>query len=122
MRRLVSRYRYLVDSELPQTIAVSNVEQHSWLGYDIFRPPNLAWSKIQVRGEMEPASGLKVSHCRFRGIHEDIYFTNFTQDRAQFVFEIELDSDYADRAEIFGRKQRSDYAVIGDEFSRAGRS
>jgi N-terminal domain of (some) glycogen debranching enzymes len=36
--RLLSRYRYFVDGKVPQTVAVSNVEQHSWLGYYRARP------------------------------------------------------------------------------------
>jgi hypothetical protein len=31
--RLLSRYRYLIDDRLPQPVALSNVEQHTWLGY-----------------------------------------------------------------------------------------
>src|SRR5206468_7177167 len=60
-------------------------------------------------GEMEAASEetveLKVSRTVGLGVHEDIDFTNFSQDAAHFVFEIELDGDFADQAETFKRKQ-----------------
>jgi glycogen debranching enzyme len=48
---------------------------------------------------------LKVSRTVGLGIHEDIDFTNFSQKAARFVFEIELDGDFADQAETFKRKQ-----------------
>jgi hypothetical protein len=37
--RLLSRYRYLIDGRQPQAVSVSNVAQHSWLGYYIAPPP-----------------------------------------------------------------------------------
>ena len=108
--RLLSRYRYFVDGKVPETVAVSNVEQHSWLGYYIFPAPEAKWKQDTGSGEMEEASEetieLKVSRTAGLGVHEDIDFTNFTQRTVQFIFEIELDSDFADQAEIFRRKQR----------------
>src|SRR5262249_49941059 len=107
--RLLSRYRYLVDGKAPQTVAVSNVEQHSWLGYYITPAPGAAWKKDTGSGEMEESSEetleLKVSRTVGLGVHEDIDLTNFTQRPVKFAFEVELDSDFADQAEIFRRKQ-----------------
>lgn len=107
--RVLSRYRYLVDGKPPQTVAVSNVEQHSWLGYYIFPPPGLQWKKDTGSGEMEPVSEqtveLKVSRMVGLGVHEDIDLTNFSQHDTHFVFEVELDSDFADQAETSERKQ-----------------
>ncbi|MFZ0317623.1 MAG: glycogen debranching N-terminal domain-containing protein [Candidatus Sulfotelmatobacter sp.] len=108
--RLLSRYRYLVDGKPPQTVAVSNVEQHSWLGYYISPAPGVQWKHDTGSGEMEESSEetieLKVSRTVGLGVHEDIDLTNFTQQTANFTFEIEIDSDFADQAEIFRRKQR----------------
>jgi glycogen debranching enzyme len=107
--RLLSRYQYFVDGKVPQTVAVSNVEQHSWLGYYISSAPGVKWRKDTGSGEMEESSEetieLKVSRTAGLGVHEDIDFTNFTQRVVQFTFEIELDSDFADQAEIIRRKQ-----------------
>jgi glycogen debranching enzyme len=108
--RVLSRYRYSVEGKTPQTVAVSNVEQHSWLGYYIFPPPSLQWKDDTGSGEMEAASEetteLKISRIVGLGVHEDIDFTNFTQQAARFSFEIELDGDFADQAETFKREQR----------------
>jgi len=91
-------------------VAVSNVEQHSWLGYYILPPPDLRWKEDTDSGEMEPASEetieLKISRTVGLGVHEDVDFTNFTQHPTRFIFEIELDGDFADQAETFKRKQR----------------
>src|SRR5205823_12667293 len=107
--RVLSRFRYFVDGKAPQTVAVSNVEQHSWLGYYIFPPPGLIWKEDTGSGEMEAASEetveLRVSRTVGFGVHEDIDFTNFSQEAARFVFEIELDGDFVDQAETFKRKQ-----------------
>lgn len=108
--RLLSRYRYFVNGKVPQTVAVSNVEQHSWLGYYISPAPGAAWKQDTGSGEMEEASEetieLKVSRTVGSGTHEDIDFTNFTQRAVKFAFEIEVDADFADQAERFRRKQR----------------
>lgn len=108
--RVLSRYRYLVDGKPPQMVAVSNVEQHSWLGYYIFPPTGLKWKKDTGSGEMEPVSEetveLKVSRMVGLGVHEDLDLTNFSQYETHFVFEIEVDSDFADQAETSDRKQR----------------
>jgi glycogen debranching enzyme len=107
--RLLSRYRYLVNGNPLQTVAVSHVEQHSWLGYYITSAPGANWKKDTGSGEMEEASEetveMKVSRTVGLGVHEDIDFTNFTQRPVQFTLEIELDSDFADQAETFRRKQ-----------------
>jgi glycogen debranching enzyme len=108
--RVLSRYRYFVDGKAPQTVAVSNVQQHSWLGYYISPAPGGNGKPDSGSGEMEEASEetieLKVSRTVGLGVHEDLDFTNFTQRPVRFAFEIGLDSDFAAQAEILHRKQR----------------
>ena len=53
--RVLSRYRYYVNGCEPQRVVVSNVEQHSWLGYYISPLPGLKWKEDTGSGEMEPA-------------------------------------------------------------------
>src|SRR5438105_348990 len=110
--RLLSRYQYFVEGKKLQTVAVSNVEQHSWLGYYICPPPGLQWKEDTGSGEMEAAPEetieLRVSRTVGLGVHEDIDFTNFTQEPTHLVFEIELNTDFADQAETFKRKQQGE--------------
>jgi glycogen debranching enzyme len=107
--RMLSQYRYLVDGKPPQMVAVSNVEQHSWLGYYIVLPAGLKWTTDSGSGAMQPVSEqtieLKVSRTVGLGVHEDIDFTNFTQQPVRLTFEIEVDADFADQAETSRRKQ-----------------
>src|ERR671925_13864 len=49
--RLLSKYLYLVDGQKPTPVALSNVEQHSWLGYYITLPPAIK------TGEPDSGSG-----------------------------------------------------------------
>src|SRR3954469_23009705 len=48
--RLLSQYQYLIEGHAPHPVALSNVEQHTWLGYYIVVPPG-------VREERDPGSG-----------------------------------------------------------------
>lgn len=108
--RILSRYLYLINGNRPQPVVVSNVEQHSWLGYYIFSPPGEKLEHDSGSGEVEPTSQqtveLRVSRTVGLGIHEDIDFTNFTQQPTKFTFEIEVDADFADQAETSQRKQK----------------
>ncbi|MFZ0734122.1 MAG: glycogen debranching N-terminal domain-containing protein [Candidatus Sulfotelmatobacter sp.] len=107
--RVLSRYQYFVNGKSPQMVAVSNVEQHSWLGYYIFPPPGAKWKKDTGSGEMEKVSEetveLKISRTVGYGVHEDLDFTNFSDRPTKFLFEIAIGADFADQAETFHRKQ-----------------
>lgn len=107
--RMLSRYRHLVEGKPPQMVVVSNVEQHSWLGYYISLPPGLKWTADTGSGEMEPVSEhtieLKITRTVGLGVHEDIDFTNFTQKPVKLTYEIEIEADFSDQAEIVKRKQ-----------------
>jgi glycogen debranching enzyme len=102
--RLLSRYAYLIDGEPPLPIALSNVEQHSWLGYYIALPPG-----IRV-GDPDRGSGyvsevsqqtleLLLARHVGAGMHEDVDLTNFTQQRTAFRLDLVLDADFADQGE-----------------------
>src|SRR5918994_6353799 len=48
--RFLSRYRYAINGQPPQPIALSNVEQHSWLGYYGIPSPNAAYTEDGALG------------------------------------------------------------------------
>lgn len=107
--RMLSRYRHLVEGKPPQMVVVSNVEQHSWLGYYVSLPPGLKWKTDTGSGEMQPVSQqtieMKVSRTVGLGVHEDVDFKNFTQTPVRLTYEIDVDADFADQAETQHRKQ-----------------
>jgi glycogen debranching enzyme len=119
--RLLSRYRYLINGEPFAPVALSNVDQHTWLGYYIALPPGGDENKRdQGSGQVQQASQqtleLRVSRYVGGGLHEDLDFTNFAQWPTRFTFEIDIGADFADQIETKGgRKQngkiRSDWST-----------
>ena len=109
--RLLSRYRYLIDGISPQPVALSNVAQHTWLGYYIQLPPGLGPSEPdQGSGQVPEASQqtleLRLSRYVGGGLHEDVDLTNFTQRPTAFTLGLEVDADFADQAETSGDRQQ----------------
>ncbi|MGH9857459.1 MAG: glycogen debranching N-terminal domain-containing protein, partial [Acidobacteriota bacterium] len=129
--RILSHYRYLINGEEPICNVVSNVEQHSWLGYYITSTTHdLLSEKDDGSGAVLQISQdtleLRVSRFIGEGMHEDLDLTNFTQHPAQFQLAVEFNADFADQLEtILGRvqsgklerswKQEADHSVF--EFS-----
>src|ERR1051325_11628865 len=102
--RLLSRYRCLIDGEAPRPAALSNVEQHSWLGYYLALAPGIDPGPPDqgsglMRAETEQSLELRVSRYVGAGVHEDLDLTNFTRYPIRFEFELEVDADFADQEE-----------------------
>jgi hypothetical protein len=110
--RMLSRYRWLIEGERPQPVALSSVAQHSWLGYYACLPPGRTpGPPDQGSRHLEEASGhtleLRLSRHVGGGLHEDVSLTNFSQHPTSFVLELELAADFADQEETRGeRRQR----------------
>ena len=109
--RLLSRYEYVVNETPLQPIAVSNVRDHSFLGYYVIFPPDRRQEETALgSGEMKEVSEqtleLRVSRYVGGGLHEDLDLTNFTQQETRFTFSILLAADFIDRNELHsGREQ-----------------
>jgi glycogen debranching enzyme len=108
--RLLSLYRHLIDGEPPRPVALSNVEQHTWLGYYIALPPGVEQGRDYGSGQMDAVSEqtieLRLSRYVGDGLHEDIDVTNFTRRGAAFELTLEVDADFADIDETkWGREQ-----------------
>jgi glycogen debranching enzyme len=109
--RMLSLYQWLVDGRQPMPVALSNVEQHSWMGYYIQQPPGLRSSEQdRGSGEMEEVSeqSLEIRLSRYVGwgVHEDVDVINWTETATSFHLELEVDADFADQEEtVRGRQQ-----------------
>ncbi|HEX8853629.1 MAG TPA: glycogen debranching N-terminal domain-containing protein, partial [Pyrinomonadaceae bacterium] len=109
--RLLSRYRYLIDDEPPLPVALSNVDQHSWLGYYIREAPGVEAGRPDhgsglVQTFTQQPLELRITRFVAEGIHEDIDLTNFTQQTTRFRLALEIDADFADQSEtVRGREQ-----------------
>lgn len=110
--RLVSRYRYPIDDEPPAPVALSNVGQHTWLGYYIIAPPGAPPPpRDHGSGQMEAVSEqtleLRLSRYVGDGLHEDVDLTNYSEYPTRFTLALEVDADFADIDETKGnRRQR----------------
>ena len=102
--RMLSRYVWKVNGETLRPVALSNVEQHNWLGYYIVAAPGVEGFTDEGSGEMENASEetLEILVSRFtgEGMHEDLDLTNFTLQTIEFDLEVEFDADFADPIEV----------------------
>lgn len=108
---MLSRYRYLIDGNPPLPSALSNVEQHRWLGYYIQLLPGIEVpGRDQGSGMISEMSQqtleLRLSRYIGDGLHEDVNLTNYTQVPAAFRLVLEIDSDFADLAETSGVRQQ----------------
>jgi glycogen debranching enzyme len=98
--RLLSRYRYGFEGLPLLPVSLSNVEQQSWLGY--YAAPHPGYrsdlgSDSPLVEVAQQAIELRLSRYVGEGLHEDIDVTNFTQQPADLVLILELDSDFADQ-------------------------
>ena len=102
--RLLSKYQWSVNGEKLRAVALSNVEQHNWLGYYIVAAPGVEGFTDEGSGEMENVSEetleILISRVAGEGLHEDLDLTNFTLQPIEFDLELEFDADFADHSEV----------------------
>ncbi len=108
--RLVSRLRYLIDGDAPHPVALSTVQQDSWLGYYVRLTPGLDEPRHERDAETlasQHSLELRVARVVGDGMHEDVELTNFSQRDTSFRLELEIRADFADLHEVGGeRRQR----------------
>ncbi|HUP61053.1 MAG TPA: glycogen debranching N-terminal domain-containing protein [Thermoanaerobaculia bacterium] len=122
--RLIRTLRYFIDDALPAPNVLSNVEQHSFLGYYLAAAPGVdAGDADRGSGMVPPESRqpleLRVSRFAGDGLHEDIDLTNFAKSATRFTFAIEIEDDCSDLADLDHRVEIDRHVDIG--FSRAPR-
>jgi hypothetical protein len=101
--RLLSRYEYRLNGKALFANGLSNVEQHTWLGYYVAPAPDA----IDNYGTQGPGGAtaqqtieMRLSRFVSDGLHEDVDVTNFTQRPASLTLDLILDADFADTAEL----------------------
>lgn len=96
-RRVLSRLRYTIDGVPPIPSVVSNIEQHSWLGYYICVAPGVPLPpRDEGTGQVPPESVQTLELRVYRevgpdGLYEEIELTNFASETTRFRFAIEAD-------------------------------
>lgn len=114
--RLLSRYEYRIDGLPLEPSALSNVEQHTWLGYYFTAAPAAAavdrgpGSGMPTRAT-EDTLELRVFRRVGEGLHEDLQLTNFSREASSFVLTLCLEADFADYVESGGDRQQTGQCV-----------
>jgi glycogen debranching enzyme len=123
--RLLSRYILTVEDERPEPVALSNVEQHSWLGYFIRVPPGVDTGEEDSGSGLMQASArqtleLRVSRYVGGGVHEDLDLTNYSTEPTRFRFALEAEADFADVEETArGRRQHGIITRLWRDFGES---
>lgn len=111
--RLVDRYRYLIDGRPPMHSAISNVAQHTSLGYYLASPVNVVETGLDESDPAQQSLELRLSRFVGGGMHEDVDLTNFTQLTVPVVLQLDVGADMAwtdlaDQVEVEGPEWRQD--------------
>jgi glycogen debranching enzyme len=119
--RLLSRYEYRLNGRPLFPNGLSNVEQHTWLGYYVAPAPEAVDDYVtQGPGGATAQHTIEVRLSRFvsDGLHEDVDVTNFTQSAARITLDLLLDADFADIAETKG--ERLQQGTVTHEWNGSG--
>jgi glycogen debranching enzyme len=111
--RLISRYRCLIDGEPPLPVALSNVGQHSWLGYYLIANAEQRDRRADLtmpEGAAQEAIELRISRVVGDGLHEDLDLANYTQRAVTLRMELDVDADFADQEET--KKTRQQHGTL----------
>jgi glycogen debranching enzyme len=116
--RMLSRLRYAIDNEPFKPVTLSNIEQHTWLGYYIKTPPGMRVGREPAKPSQH-AIELRVNRSIGDGMHEDICLTNFNLVKTSFTLTLELDADFADQVELPHKRQQ--YGELDRLWRKGGR-
>lgn len=97
-QRLITKLRYFIDGQPPQPTVLSNVDQHSFLGYYIAVAPGVTLpprdhGSGQVPPESQQTLELRISRFAGDGLHEDVDLTNYATEGTRFTLAIEIEHD-----------------------------
>ncbi len=115
--RLLSRYQYWIDGQPLVPSALSNVEQHTWLGYYFIRTPGTPLRDRDRGSGMVPLATeetleLRVFRRAGEGFREDLHLTNFSRAATAFELALTLEADFADYVESGGDRQQAGQTTV----------
>jgi glycogen debranching enzyme len=107
----MSRCEYFVDDKPLEVSALSNIDQHTWLGYYFRRVPGAPPREAdtgsgQVPLATEETLELRVYRRVGEGLHEDLHLTNFSRHATHFTLKVSIEADFADYVETGGNRQQ----------------
>ena len=97
-KRVIHKLRYLIDGQPPHPNVLSNIEQHSFLGYYIAAAPGVELPpRDEGSGHVPPESQqtleLRIHREVGEGLHETVTLTNYATATTRFTFTIEINSE-----------------------------
>ena len=122
--RLIRVLRYFIDGRTPTPNVLSSVDVDSFLGYYLIAAPGVDPGEVDRGSGMVPPESrqpLEMTISRFAGdgLHEDVDFTNYATAPTRFTFEIEIETDCSDLADLSRRVEIDRSIEVG--FSRPPR-
>lgn len=98
--RLLSKYELRINKEAPIPVALSNVNQHSWIGYYVVLPPGIDPGPADkgsgdVQAYSENTLEIRITRSANDGIHEDIDLVNYSLQATSFQLHFWFDADFA---------------------------
>ncbi len=91
--RILSRYEWRIDGELPRPAGNAWTAQHRWDGYYIAAPPELRREQRDVDPQQQTIE-LRIARRLGAGMHEDVELTNHTERRTRFALELLFSADF----------------------------
>jgi glycogen debranching enzyme len=104
--RMLSLYRYKINGRAPEAVNVSNVEQHSSLGYYVASSPRKSKGSRKGEPHTEKAIEMRLMRTVGEGFHEDVDLTNYTQELQDFELRLEVGADFAGQRETKGKRKQ----------------
>ena len=109
--RLLSRYEMQIDGKEMLPVALSNVNQHSWVGYYVMLPPGAdAGPPDKGSGDVQAYSEntleVRITRTAADGIHEDLDIVNYSLERTSFELQLSFDADFASVTEADSKRRR----------------
>ncbi len=120
--RMLCEYKYKMNNVEWFPVALSNLEQHSWMGYYIQAAPWVDQHENPDRGsgQVQPMSQetieLRIMRAVADGVREQVELTNFTQQEVEFELRLSIDGDFLDQQE--DEKEREQRGELRREWRR----
>jgi glycogen debranching enzyme len=109
--RLLSKYELRINEKAPIPVALSNVNQHSWIGYYVILPPGIDPGPADkgsgdVQAYSENTLEIRITRSANDGIHEDIDLVNYSLKATSFQLHFWFDADFASVTEAESKRRK----------------
>lgn len=104
--RVLSKYRWLMNGREPEFSCGSNIEQHSWMGYNIQAPKNWKKTPTHEASALQQTVELRLKRSVGEGMHEEVQLTNYTQISTSVRLELEFEPQFVAPEEAANKRKQ----------------